>query len=80
MNARIFDVDGTLAETEAAHRAAFNAAFAAYGLNWHWSVETDRILLRTTGGKRRRIAAYQTENGGAKLVHGGGGIGSLRAE
>ncbi len=58
MKALIFDVDGTLAETEEAHRAAFNAAFAAHGLNWHWSVETYRILLRTTGGKER-IAAYQ---------------------
>lgn len=58
MKALIFDVDGTLAETEEAHRAAFNAAFAAHGLNWHWSVETYRILLRTTGGKER-VAAYQ---------------------
>ncbi|MFB2531460.1 HAD family hydrolase [Paracoccus sp. p3-h83] len=58
MKALIFDVDGTLAETEEAHRAAFNEAFAAHGLNWHWSVETYRILLRTTGGKER-IAAFQ---------------------
>lgn len=34
--ALIFDVDGTLAETEEAHRQAFNATFAAAGLDWHW--------------------------------------------
>lgn len=32
LQALIFDVDGTLAETEEAHRAAFNQAFAAFGL------------------------------------------------
>lgn len=52
----IFDVDGTLAETEEAHRAAFNAAFADFGLDWTWSVEEYRRLLRTTGGKERVIA------------------------
>ena len=31
LKALIFDVDGTLAETEEAHRAAFNRAFAARG-------------------------------------------------
>ncbi|MEQ1615849.1 MAG: HAD hydrolase-like protein, partial [Hyphomicrobiaceae bacterium] len=34
--ALIFDVDGTLAETEELHRAAFNQAFATAGLDWHW--------------------------------------------
>jgi len=33
----IFDVDGTLADTERdGHRVAFNQAFAEYGLDWHW--------------------------------------------
>lgn len=58
MKALIFDVDGTLAETEEAHRAAFNAAFAAAGLGWNWGVDDYRELLKTTGGKER-IAAYQ---------------------
>jgi HAD superfamily hydrolase (TIGR01509 family) len=57
LRALIFDVDGTLAETEEVHRAAFNAAFAEAGLPWSWTVENYRILLRTTGGKER-IAAY----------------------
>lgn len=49
----IFDVDGTLAETEELHRRAFNTIFAEHGLDWNWSVEDYRILLRTTGGKER---------------------------
>ncbi len=49
----IFDVDGTLAETEEAHRAAFNPAFKESELRWNWSVEDYRELLKTTGGKER---------------------------
>lgn len=53
-NALIFDVDGTLADTERdGHRPAFNAAFADAGLDWHWSVETYGELLAVTGGKER---------------------------
>ena len=51
--ALIFDVDGTLAETEEAHRHAFNLSFAEAGLGWHWDRDTYRRLLRTTGGKER---------------------------
>lgn len=57
LKALIFDVDGTLAETEEGHRAAFNAAFRAAGLGWHWSVADYARLLTTTGGKER-IARY----------------------
>lgn len=53
LKALIFDVDGTLAETEEVHRQAFNETFAAHGLGWHWSAEDYRALLRTTGGKER---------------------------
>ncbi|MEO9819604.1 MAG: HAD family hydrolase [Paracoccaceae bacterium] len=53
LRALIFDVDGTLAETEEAHRAAFNQTFAKEGLCWHWSVEHYTRLLETTGGKER---------------------------
>ena len=62
IEALIFDVDGTLAETEEAHRAAFNAVFAREGLNWAWSVERYRELLGVTGGKER-IARYLEEEG-----------------
>lgn len=54
----IFDVDGTLAETERdGHRLAFNRTFAEVGLDWHWSVETYGKLTEIGGGKER-IAYY----------------------
>lgn len=56
LRALIFDVDGTLAETEEAHRAAFNETFAEAGLPWAWDRETYRNLLKTTGGKERMRA------------------------
>jgi HAD superfamily hydrolase (TIGR01509 family) len=52
--ALIFDVDGTLADTERdGHRVAFNRAFTDAGLDWDWSVELYRKLLAVTGGKER---------------------------
>ncbi len=56
IKALIFDVDGTLAETEEAHRAAFNQAFKQAGMDWNWSVDDYRQLLKTTGGKERMKA------------------------
>ncbi|MCI2399882.1 HAD-IA family hydrolase [Aliiroseovarius subalbicans] len=56
LRALIFDVDGTLAETEEAHRAAFNQVFDRHGLGWHWSMDDYRELLKTTGGKERMRA------------------------
>jgi HAD superfamily hydrolase (TIGR01509 family) len=54
----IFDVDGTLAETERdGHRVAFNLAFREHGLDWHWDVPLYGELLQVTGGKER-LAAY----------------------
>ncbi|MEB3224687.1 MAG: HAD family hydrolase [Synechococcus sp.] len=54
LEALIFDVDGTLANTEKdAHRIAFNRAFADVGLPWDWSVELYGQLLKVTGGKER---------------------------
>jgi HAD superfamily hydrolase (TIGR01509 family) len=53
LRALIFDVDGTLAETEELHRHAFNEAFAAAGLDWHWDQALYARLLRVTGGKER---------------------------
>jgi HAD superfamily hydrolase (TIGR01509 family) len=49
----LFDVDGTLAETEEIHRASFNRAFAAAGLDWEWSRDMYAELLTVTGGKER---------------------------
>ncbi|TDX33749.1 HAD-IA family hydrolase [Rhodovulum visakhapatnamense] len=58
IKALIFDLDGTLAETEETHRAAFNATFAAHGLDWHWSRDDYAVLLKTGGGKER-LRAFQ---------------------
>ncbi|MGA2709695.1 MAG: HAD family hydrolase [Steroidobacteraceae bacterium] len=57
LKALLFDVDGTLADTEEAHRRAFNEAFREHGLDWNWTKPQYAQLLRTTGGKER-IAAY----------------------
>lgn len=55
--ALLWDVDGTLAETERdGHRVAFNAAFTSMGLPWHWSVAHYGALLRITGGRERLLA------------------------
>jgi HAD superfamily hydrolase (TIGR01509 family) len=57
--ALIFDVDGTLAETEEAHRQAFNTAFAGAGLDWRWERPVYKDLLRVAGGKER-IRAFDS--------------------
>ena len=52
--ALLFDVDGTLADTERdGHRVAFNRAFAEAGLDWVWDVPLYGELLAVTGGKER---------------------------
>lgn len=54
LQALIFDVDGTLADTERdGHRIAFNAAFAEAGLSWNWDAALYGELLAVTGGKER---------------------------
>jgi HAD superfamily hydrolase (TIGR01509 family) len=53
IKAIIFDVDGTLADTEEAHRIAFNKAFAGNHLGWNWGVALYDKLLKVTGGKER---------------------------
>ena len=60
LKALIFDVDGTLADTESAHRAAFNQAFAELGMDWHWDEVLYTRLLHVSGGKER-IAHYWQE-------------------
>lgn len=63
LRAVIFDVDGTLADTERdGHRVAFNEAFKAAGLSYQWSVPEYGDLLTTTGG-RQRIERYLQSQG-----------------
>ena len=64
LRALIFDVDGTLADTEEFHRRAFNASFAAFGLDWWWNRETYRDLLRVAGGKQRMRAYAASQDDG----------------
>jgi HAD superfamily hydrolase (TIGR01509 family) len=58
--ALILDVDGTLAETEELHRAAFNEAFVERGLDWHWGRTVYKQLLQVAGGKERIRAFART--------------------
>jgi HAD superfamily hydrolase (TIGR01509 family) len=60
--ALIFDVDGTLAETEELHRLAFNHAFARAGLDWQWNRAVYKDLLRVAGSKER-MRAYHARLG-----------------
>ena len=53
LKAIIFDVDGTLAETEELHRIAFNKAFKKWQLAWHWDTTIYTQLLKVSGGKER---------------------------
>ena len=57
LEALILDMDGTMADTEEAHRQAFNAAFLEHGLFWDWKRDKYTELLLISGGKER-IAAY----------------------
>lgn len=58
LKALLFDVDGTLADTEPyGHLPAYNAAFEEAGLEWRWSRELYRELLWQPGG-RERLSHY----------------------
>lgn len=56
LQALIWDVDGTVAETERdGHRVAFNQALEEMGAGWQWDVQTYGSLLRVAGGFERLI-------------------------
>ena len=60
IKALIFDVDGTLADTEEAHRRAFNEALERHGVTWHWSGAEYAHWLKITGGKERLTAFIES--------------------
>jgi beta-phosphoglucomutase-like phosphatase (HAD superfamily) len=65
--ALIFDVDGTLAETEEVHRQAFNTAFVRANLDWCWGRVVYKGLLRVAGGKER-MRAFDRLRGAEPLL------------
>jgi HAD superfamily hydrolase (TIGR01509 family) len=72
LRALIFDVDGTLADTEAAHRAAFNQAFAEDGRDWFWDEATYTRLLEVSGGKERILHYWKQVQPGLTDIGGAG--------
>ena len=62
LKALIFDVDGTLADTESVHMAAFNHAFAEMGMDWVWTEAMYIELLEISGGKERILHYWRQVN------------------
>jgi beta-phosphoglucomutase-like phosphatase (HAD superfamily) len=70
LQALIFDVDGTLADTEAAHLAAFNHAFRELGFDWHWDDALYTQLLDISGGKERIAHYWKMREPGLRELEG----------
>ena len=67
LRALLFDLDGTLAETEAfGHRPSYNDAFRELGLRFRWSERLYKRLLERASGKDRLhhyLKRYEPELG-----------------
>ena len=69
LRALLWDVDGTVAETERdGHRVAFNAAFEKLHLPWRWNVPRYGALLHVTGGRERLVPGTRSAIGRAEWV------------
>jgi HAD superfamily hydrolase (TIGR01509 family) len=68
LQALIFDVDGTLADTESVHLAAFNQAFAELGMDWVWTQAMYLKLLDVSGGKERILHYWKQVNPDIKAL------------
>ena len=68
LKALIFDVDGTLADTERAHMDAFNHAFREMGLDWDWDEALYTDLLNISGGKERILHYWKQANPDVKVL------------
>ena len=63
LQAILWDVDGTIAETERdGHRTAFNRAFETLNLPWRWDERRYGELLAVTGGRERLLADMATRS------------------
>jgi HAD superfamily hydrolase (TIGR01509 family) len=71
MTAILFGSISTIADTSELQRDAFNRAFAEHGLDWNWSQDDYRELLKQAGGKQRVAdkAAQTGEDVDAEAVH-----------
>lgn len=69
LNALIFDVDGTLADTERAHMDAFNHAFKEMGMDWMWGEALYTELLNISGGKERILHYWKQANPDVKALN-----------
>jgi HAD superfamily hydrolase (TIGR01509 family) len=62
LQAVLWDVDGTLAETERdGHLVAFNHAFEALDIPWRWSESRYGQLLDVAGGRERLLHDMQSQ-------------------
>lgn len=64
LKAIIFDVDGTLANTEEIHRRSFNEAFAEAGFGEPWTPGEYVLQLAISGGRERIMAWLRSPDGG----------------
>jgi beta-phosphoglucomutase-like phosphatase (HAD superfamily) len=72
IRAVLFDVDGTIAETEGeGHLPAFNQVFQEFGLSWHWTSDDYAALLKITGGAERMLAHARQINDVAMVSESG---------
>ena len=53
LNAVLFDVDGTISETEDLHRKSFNESFREFNLDWFWDEAIYKELINIGDGKGR---------------------------
>lgn len=67
----LFGSIGTLIESSELQREAFNDAFAAFGLDWHWDRNSYVAMLTASGGKNRvqTYAASRGQEVDAQAIH-----------
>ena len=58
----IFGSIGTILETSDIQRKSFNKAFKKFGLNWYWSKNKYKKLLKMSGGENRLSNYAKTKN------------------